>query len=89
MKRIVLEFSVTNADSVIERHKGALVAFAAQLLQSKGARAAAVEEALAAQIVEGLRTALHEKLAAEGIVAELRMHVEADGEGGDRTPAAD
>ncbi len=79
MKRIILEFSVTNPDAVIERHKGALIAFAAHLLQSKAARTEAVEEALATQVLDGLRTALHDKLDAEGIMAEVHIGLEAPG----------
>jgi hypothetical protein len=78
MKRIILEFSVTNPDAVIERHKGALIAFAAHLLQSKAARTEAVEEALATQVLDGLRTALHDKLDAEGIMAELHIGLEGE-----------
>jgi hypothetical protein len=86
MKRIILEFSVTNPDAVIERHKGALIAFAAHLLQSKAARTEAVEEALATQVLDGLRTALRDKLDAEGIMAELHIGLDAEVT---RTPSQD
>ncbi|MEX0967420.1 MAG: hypothetical protein WD077_09285 [Bacteroidia bacterium] len=73
MPVITISFEILNAQEVVKNEKGMLVGMLAGMIMNKEKLKAKVESAACAEMVKALEVNLREKLAEQGVVADLQI----------------